>query len=526
MTLINATTVNNPQVICGWWTYNNGNEQQWNGVRLVGWISQNKAERSTTLFFKWQRSQQNYWTYDLSTHEYNVTFGGTTKTNNFNLPFIQQNGLYDLTTVQSVKVNHDSNGDYTGTLSASGYITWENVSGNFEISFPKIEAPSQDDPVEPDKPTPIALDNDPRYYVYCDGNLVYAAGIEGYEILNPKLTLEVNKAGSFTFDLPRTSYMYGQISKLKSTIEVRQGNEVLFRGRLLNTKRNMLNTITCYCEGYQAWLNDIAFLPYTWNGQARDLLKRFIERYNLRASDNRKISYKYSDVSAKIKVEVTDHSNAWKEISEILLDGVGGYLVPYLDQTTTGIQWLTDYGTKTDQIIQFGKNLLDFEEFIDASQIFTAVRPYGKEKEVDGVKTRLSLPEVFVEDQQAIQMYGRIERTAIFDEIENKEENVAKLREEAQKYLRTGVSQAVTIVLKAIDLHILDAQIERIRLGNMVRCISVPHSIDAYFLCTKIMLDLANPENSTYTFGATQRTLSELAETNKLKYVITEGESD
>lgn len=519
MTLINATTVNNPQRICGWWTYNGGNQQQWNGVRLVGWISQNVTERTTTLFFKWQRSQQGYYTYDLNTHQYSVTFGGQTRTNAFNLPQIQQDSVYDLTTVQSITVQHDSNGEYSGTLSASGYITWEDVSGDFAIEFPKIAEIDPDDPdkpeEEPTKPIPVAVDNDPRYYVYCDGNLVYAAGIEGYVILNPKLNLEVNKAGSFTFDIPVGSEMYGRISKMKSTVEVRQGNEVLFRGRLLNTKRNMMNTISCYCEGFLSWMNDIVFLPYTWNGQARDLLKKFIERYNLRATEDRKIEYKYSDISAKIKVEVTEHTTAFKAVNDVLVNGVGGYIVPYLDQTTTGIQWLSDYGTKTDQIIQFGKNLLDFEEYIDASQIFTAVRPYGKE--VNG--TRISLPEMFIEDQQAIETFGRIETTAFFDEIED----VNVLRTEAQKFLRTGINQAVTISLKAFDLHIIDADEQRIRLGNMVRSVSVPHSIDAYFLCTKMGLDLENPDNSTYVFGSTQRTISELTDTNRTKYVITEG---
>lgn len=519
MTLITATTESKAQVIGGWWAYTNG-DAWWSGVRLVAWISQNKDTLETTLYTKWQRNQYNYYPFWLDYHTYSVSIENQSGTNSFNLPQVETNGVYDLTTAKSFKLSHDSTtGEYSGTLAVSGYKTWEAFNENISISFPafSVTPTPTPTPVEPDPPTPIEFDDDPRYFIYADGNLVYAAGVDGYDVVNPKLTVEVNKAGTLTFDIPVGSEMYNRIDKLKTTVEARQGNEVLFRGRLLNTQRNTMNTITCYCEGFMSWLVDISFQPYSYTGQARDFLKYVINAYNSRASSNRQITYKYSDISAKVAYEQKNYSDAWKEIKSVLIDGVGGYIVPYLTSTETGIQWLSTYGATTSQVIQFGQNLLDFSEHIDASEVFTAVRAFGKE--INGTRISLSGNDGFVVDNNAVSVFGRIERTVFFDEIETE----SALRQAATDYLRTGIQAAMSLSLTAVDMHLLDKNTERIRLGDSTRVVSVPHLIDAFFLCIKIVYDFSHPKNTRYTFGGTQRTISELTDTSYKRYVITEG---
>lgn len=512
--IVNATSESKPQVIGEWYAYEPSHSDWYSGVRLVAWISQNVSNGETTLYTKWQRNQYNYWIYWNESHEY---VAGQNK-DNFSLPSVQTNGAYDLTKAKKATFSGTST-----TLAVSGYIKWDlaQFTENISLTFPEITIVDPEDPdspqEEPTPPTPLEFDNIPYYYVYADDELVYGAGIEGEYIMNPKTVLEVNKAGSFKFDIPVGSDMYNKINKLKTTIEARQGNEILFRGRLLNTSRSINNTVSCYCEGFLSWLVDIVFLPETFKGQARDALKRYLERYNSRASDNRKIAYKYSDISANISIDRKDHSNAWDEIKSVLIDGVGGYIVPYLTSSETGIQWLSSYGTTTAQVIRFGENLLDFEEYVDASEVFTAVRPYGKEDEHGN---RLGLTgSSFVINQNAIDMFGRIERTVFFDEIEDE----SALRRSAEKYLRTGLQTAMTMNIKAFDLHLLNVDVERIRLGDSVRVVSVPHQLDAYFMCTKIEIDMAHPQNTVYTFGATQRTISELTNAKYNKYVITEG---
>lgn len=531
---LTATTEANAQVIETWTSYWYPNSSQYWQLQCVAWISQDNAKRETTIKYKWRIVQNGYYPYWDDSHTYKLSFGGKSDSVSFAMPQSKSDGTRDMCTAQTLGTfSHDSDGDLSGTFryqgarcagylyNSSTYVDFSTFDESVSGSVPSIATPEPSpEPTptptpEPDAPTPLEFDNDPHYYVYCDNELVYSAGVEGREILDPVLTLEVNKAGSFTFDLPITSDMYNRIGKLKNIIEVRQGNEVLFRGRLLNTKRNMMNTVTCYCEGFLAWLNDVTSAPYTFNGKARDLLKRIVSNYNERASDNRKLTYIYSDISTNITVESEEYVQLWDEVKRIFISGIGGYFVPYLTKDQTGLQWLSTYGTTTSQVIQFGRNLLDFEEFVDASQVFTSVRPVGKK--IDG--TRVSLPEVFIDDREAIERFGRIERIAIFDEITTE----SALRSAASDYLRKGIEAATTMTVKAADLHLLDVSTERIRLGNSVRCISVPHGIDSFFMCTKTKIKLEHPKDNEYTFGYSRRNISELADASYSKYVITEG---
>ena len=68
---------------------------------------------------------------------------------------------------------------------------------------------------------------------------------------------------------------------------------------------------------------------------------------------------------------------------------------------------------------------------------------------------------------------------------------------------------AVTITIKAIDLHLLNVDTERIKLGDYVRVVSLPHKLDKYFQCTKIVIDLVNPDKTEFTLGSATSSMTE-----------------
>ena len=81
------------------------------------------------------------------------------------------------------------------------------------------------------------------YTIYADGEALYSPHLanDGYSVLSPKLTVELNKAGSLTFILPPTNVMYDSIQKLKTIITVIQDNEEIFRGRVLHDEKDFYN---------------------------------------------------------------------------------------------------------------------------------------------------------------------------------------------------------------------------------------------------------------------------------------------
>ena len=66
-----------------------------------------------------------------------------------------------------------------------------------------------------------------------------------------------------------------------------------------------------------------------------------------------------------------------------------------------------------------------------------------------------------------------------------------------------------TIELTAIDLHLVDVDIDRIRLGDMIRVVSPPHKLDQYMMVSKREYNLVNPQEDKIVLGDTIAALTE-----------------
>lgn len=105
------------------------------------------------------------------------------------------------------------------------------------------------------------------FSAYADDKLFYSPRLlnEGYAITEPQATLELNKAGSFTFNLPFINPMHSSLKKLKTIITIREDDEVLWKGRVLNDAKDFYNTKAVTCEGELAFLNDIQYEPHDYS---------------------------------------------------------------------------------------------------------------------------------------------------------------------------------------------------------------------------------------------------------------------
>lgn len=83
------------------------------------------------------------------------------------------------------------------------------------------------------------------------------------------------------------------------------------------------------------------------------------------------------------------------------------------------------------------------------------------------------------------------------------------------EYLKSGIEMAVSLSIKAVDARLLNVDTGRIKLGDQVRVVSLPHKLDKYFLCSKISYDLVNPENTNYTLGVAFSALTEKQVSNE-----------
>lgn len=348
------------------------------------------------------------------------------------------------------------------------------------------------------------------YVIYCDEKVLHYPKLaeEGYVVLNPKLTVEMNKPGKLEYLLPPSNPIYSNVQKMKSIITVCQGDEEMFRGRCLSDKKDFYKRKKMTCEGDVAFLLDSIQRPYSFQGSLLEAFSRYISIHNEQVEGEKQFVPGMVTIPAfskNVNLNNEQHSDTITEL-KTLQKTYGGYLRTRLEDGTRYVDWLEDYAHVSTQTIEFGKNLLDLSEYINAQDVFTVLVPLGAET----ASGRLTVETVndgkdYIEDAAAIAIFGRIWRYKKWDGIVLPEELLKVGRIE----LQTGIEMAVSLDIQAVDLSQAGVEVERIKLGDYVRVVSVPHGLDRYFLCSKIVYDLADPSKTKYTFGITFRTLTE-----------------
>ena len=366
------------------------------------------------------------------------------------------------------------------------------------------------------------------FSAYADDKLFYSPRLlnEGYAITEPQATLELNKAGSFTFNLPSINPMYSSLKKLKTIITIREDDEVLWKGRVLNDAKDFYNTKAVTCEGELAFLNDIQYEPHDYSKKGikmGEYFKKLIEHYASECSEERMIKLgnvrgAFTDVL--IYPKTTDYTNVWNLISgnligastgkvgknEVDLSDYDRYLYIRREKGVSYIDFVDDIGKASSQIIEFGKNLLDLSEYVDASNVYTQIIPLGK---ADSKGNRVDIKLVnggknYLQSDSAIALFGKIQKSVIWEDVTNRN----TLKANGQRMLNKAVEMAIKITIRAFDLHRINVNTDKIDFGDKVHVVSLPHEISSDFLCSKIAYTFDNLENTEYTFGLDFETMS------------------
>lgn len=346
------------------------------------------------------------------------------------------------------------------------------------------------------------------YTIYADGQLLYSPDLadDGYAVISPKLTEELNKTGSLEFTLPTNNVMYDKLQKLKTIIVVKLDGSEIWRGRVLHDEKDWYNRKQVYCEGMLSYLLDSIVRPYDFKGTIGNMFGELMIRHNKMVDSSKSFANGWScnvtDENNYIHYSSTTYPTTLSEVIEKLVNKHGGYIKAWYSNGNK-ISYKTEAGGVSDQVIQFGENLLDITEYIDATNVFTVLIPLGKREETeDGEGNRLTIESVndgkdYIEDETAISLFGRIERTQTWDDVTV----ASNLLSKGRSALEAGIEMSVTLSIKAVDLHLVDVNTSRIKLGDFVRVVSEAHGLDKFFLCSKVITDIVNPDKSEFTFG-------------------------
>ena len=392
-------------------------------------------------------------------------------------------------------------------------------------------------------------------------------------LLNGTLKLEVNKAGTFEFDiLPSHSYYsvlrryihyicvkefetgvttnYSDV-ELPDDIVIEGGEsenedatsivdlgdtQIVFYGRILSMSLAFNGTKHVVCEGLMANLldcpmyNPFATNPdqiFTISGTPFHMFFTAISAYrNLIRQDiylgdvnDEADDYEFEDIDVSGGTSVGDF------IASELADAHGGFLkMDYYEFSNGGIggfiTWAPDPSMRSysdsviDQRIEFGVNLLDLTAEYDDEEIATGIVPSWEDSnnekkwvtttgtDVDSVDGQTTIYKPYIEG-----VSGGLNSIGItimdLPGTKNQSKAIQYAENYVSKYCNYNLSNSDfdSYTVRALDMHYLHTDKQRIWLYNRVKILCPPHSINKNLICTSIEITIDAPENSSYTFS-------------------------
>ncbi len=101
------------------------------------------------------------------------------------------------------------------------------------------------------------------FQVKVDDYILYDYRSDKLKIFNPKLNLEANTTGLFTFKIYSNHPYFEKVKKLSSIIKIYQNDKLIFRGRVLEDKEDFYKSKDVECEGELAFLLDSIYRPFS-----------------------------------------------------------------------------------------------------------------------------------------------------------------------------------------------------------------------------------------------------------------------
>ena len=385
------------------------------------------------------------------------------------------------------------------------------------------------------------------------------AGSQEYFIGDPKLRIELNKAGAFTFTILPSHPLYNSFLRMRTYVRILLDDEEIYRGRVIQIDDSTWMERSIQCEGDLAYLNDSIQYPdqtesttqnsdiVTNNNAARDRItdaeqkKKMpsesitIARVNLSAKNanhesiqnhfirfltvhssqmNTPRDFGIGNITVDDKDTVqdftsTNYRDTLSAIEDDLLKYYGGFLQTRRSGDIVYLDWLKTPGGNATQPIKMGMNLIDIQQQASDMNAFSRLIPVGDNQlTIESVNDNKN----YIQNDSVYNKYGAIYKTESFSDVTT----AAELKRQARAWMKKNCKdEPISLTVEAIDMHLLDGSIEAIKLGTRVNVVSEPHGISLNLYVTSIEYDIQNPENNTYEIGDPYETLSQKTKKKK-----------
>ena len=342
--------------------------------------------------------------------------------------------------------------------------------------------------------------------------------IHGFKskLISAKITKAVNSVDKFEFTCLPDNLAYTDSKPFLTRIEV-WSEVMLFKGRVLSSTTEMttegkLNR-EVVCESELGYLHDTYQEYGKWqNISPADFFRKIIDIHNAQVESYKRFKVGKCDVTDpnnSIYRYTADETSSYDTLSDKLIKRLGGELQLRYEADGTYIDYLKTTAIKGNQKIALSKNLRSIKRSISTEDIITVLKPLGKtldtgetESGSDASKPRLTIASVnggskWLRDEAKIAEFGIQEGVEVWEDVTE----ASNLLRKGREFLASQKTAQVQYQLSAIDLALIDKQVDDFRCGNLYHVFNPIMAIDADLRVVGQSLDLVDVASSTLTIG-------------------------
>ena len=369
------------------------------------------------------------------------------------------------------------------------------------------------------------------YRIYLDNNLIYDNHTPELSVSDATLELLQNDISTFQFTIYPNNPYINKVSRMVSRVTVYRDSTLMFSGLVCDDEVGFMNQRMIKCKSDMYYLTRTIVREYEFSGGVKEYFTMLIDEHNAHSEFKFTVgNITVTDPNDYITRSSSGLPSTWNELNDKCLKLLGGYVSLRYADGKTYIDYLADYETVSPQTIEFGKNLLEAKREASGLDIATVLIPLGASYEVtsnnssndesssddDSADTsatdttteskRVDITSVndgknYIENEDGIARYGRIEKTNTWDDVHEP----AILLRKAKAYLDDLIYHKMTITVSAVDLANIN-KIDSFSMKQYIHVVSKPNGIDDVYLPMKMSINILDASQNKIELSVASQT--------------------
>ena len=220
------------------------------------------------------------------------------------------------------------------------------------------------------------------YKILADDNVIYdSTNKYDYPCTEPTLNLELGEAGNLEFTLLPGHPLHDAIEEMQTFVTAYQDDDILLDGRVLQAEEDTFGQVLCTCEGALTFLLDSEMEPETYTETIQEFFTRCINEHNKQVESRKHFSIgnvDHEEKDVKLEFKLEGYNKTREVLNNLLISKHGGFLQVRYENGQRYLDYIQHYTKTTNQPIKIGYNVIDKTKHVSGENLFTILRPLGK----------------------------------------------------------------------------------------------------------------------------------------------------